>query len=87
MILPDSGLMRLKPEKVKGRLLMPNTLRFLCTAGNDGTRETEPAFLEVPPKVCLPEEEHKLPRLTRAAKKTSCFRNLWCQDALLYSFP
>ena len=39
---------------------MPDTLRFICTANNYDPTKIGLHFLEVLPKVCPPEEEHRL---------------------------
>ena len=49
-----------KEEKAKGHNLMPDTLRFICAANDDDPTKIGQHFLEVLPKVCPPEEEHKL---------------------------
>lgn len=49
-----------KEEKAKGHILMPDTLRFICTANSYDPTKIGLHFLEVLPKVCPPEEEHRL---------------------------
>ena len=49
-----------KEEKAKGHILMPDTLRFICAANDYDPTKIGQHFLEVLPKVCPPEEEHKL---------------------------
>ncbi len=49
-----------KEEKAKDHILMPGTLRFICAANDDNPTNTGVYFLEVLPKVCPPEEKHKL---------------------------
>jgi hypothetical protein len=49
-----------KEEKAKGHILMPDTLRFICAANSYDPTKIGQHFLEVLPKVCPPEEEHKL---------------------------
>jgi len=41
-------------------ILMPDTLRFICAANEYDPTKIGQHFLEVLPKVCPPEEEHKL---------------------------
>ena len=49
-----------KEEKAKGHILMPDTLRFICAANDYDPTKIGQHFLEVLPKVCPSEEEHKL---------------------------
>ena len=49
-----------KEEKAKGHILMPDTLRFICAANDYDPTKIGRHFPEVLPKVCPPEEEHKL---------------------------
>ena len=49
-----------KEEKAKGHILMPDTLRFICAANDYDPTKIGLHFLEVLPKVCPPEEEHRL---------------------------
>ena len=39
---------------------MPDTLRFICAVNNYDPTKIGQHFLEVLPKVCPPEDEHKL---------------------------
>ena len=63
VILPSSSYeewQKYKEEKAKGHILMPNTLRFICAANDYDPTKIGLHFLEVLPKVCPPEDEHKL---------------------------
>jgi hypothetical protein len=47
-------------EAEKGHILMPDTLRFICAANDYDPTKIGQHFLEVLPRVCPMEEEHKL---------------------------
>lgn len=49
-----------KAAKAKGRVLMPDTVRFICEASGMDPEKIGRHFLEVLPKIC-PKEEYTYP--------------------------
>ena len=45
-----------KDAKAKGRVLMPDTVRFICEANGMDPEKIGRHFLEVLPKICPPEK-------------------------------
>lgn len=45
-----------KAEREKGRVLLPDTLRFICEANEMNPEKIGQHFLEILPKICPPEE-------------------------------
>ena len=45
-----------KAEKAKGHILLPDTVRFICEANGYDAEKIGQHFLEILPKICLPEQ-------------------------------
>lgn len=45
-----------KAEKAKGRVLLPDTVRFICEANEMNLEKIGRHFLEILPKICPKEE-------------------------------
>lgn len=45
-----------KAEKAKGHVLLPDTVRFICEANGYDAEKSGQHFLEILPKICLPEQ-------------------------------
>ena len=45
-----------KAEKAKGRILLPDTVRFICEANGYDAEKIGQHFLEILPKICPPEQ-------------------------------
>ena len=43
-------------EKAKGHVLLPDTVRFICEANGYDAEKIGQHFLEILPKICLPEQ-------------------------------
>lgn len=43
-------------EKAKGRILLPDTVRFICEANGYDAEKIGQHFLEILPKICPPEQ-------------------------------
>ena len=43
-------------EKVKGHVLLPDTVRFICEANGYDAEKIGQHFLEILPKICPPEQ-------------------------------
>ena len=45
-----------KAEKAKGRILLPDTVRFICEANEMNPEKIGRHFLEILPQICPPED-------------------------------
>ena len=71
-----------KAEKAKGHVLLPDTVRFICEANGYDAEKIGQHFLEILPKICLPEQRKRKTPPSRYGSEASFIEVHWFDPAV-----